>query len=63
MTDSIRFTDTEKELIRKKSIEINRLLMDKGKKPLQDSKIIHILIEQGIELLEVSSSGEVKILK
>ncbi|WP_445115675.1 hypothetical protein [Acinetobacter sp. WZC-1] len=63
MVQSVRINDQEQELLRKKAVELNKVLIQKGQQPLRDSELIHILVDQGLELLEVSSSGTVKIIK
>lgn len=63
MVKSVRIKDEEQEMLRKKAVELNKILIQKGQQPLRDSEIIHILIDEGLELLEVSNSGTVKIIK
>lgn len=63
MVQSVRLNDQEQEMLRKKAVELNKVLIQKGQQPLRDSEIVHILIEEGMELLEVSTSGKVKIIK
>ncbi len=63
MVKSVRINDEEQELLRKKAVELNKVLIQKGQQPLRDSEIVHILIDEGLELLEVGNSGQVKIIK
>lgn len=63
MVQSVRINDQEQEWLRKKAVELNKVLINKGQQPVRDSELIHILIEEGLELLEVSNSGKVKIIK
>ncbi|KAB0627245.1 hypothetical protein F7P82_08595 [Acinetobacter guillouiae] len=63
MVQSVRINDQEQEMLRKKAVELNKILIQKGQQPLRDSELIHILVEEGLELLEVSNSGTVKIIK
>lgn len=63
MVQSVRINDQEQEMLRKKAVELNKVLIQKGQQPLRDSELIHILVEEGLELLEVSNSGTVKIIK
>ncbi|EET83018.1 hypothetical protein ACE5JW_10000 [Acinetobacter radioresistens] len=63
MVKSVRINDEEQEQLRKKAVELNKVLIQKGQQPLRDSEIVHILIDEGLELLEVGSSGKVKIIK
>lgn len=63
MVQSVRINEQEQEMLRKKAVELNKVLIQKGEQPLRDSELIHILVEEGLELLEVSNSGAVKIIK
>ena len=63
MVKSVRINDQEQEMLRKKAVELNKILIHKGQQPVRDSELVHILVEQGLELLEVSNSGSVKIIK
>lgn len=63
MVQSVRINDKEQELLRKKAVELNKVLIQKGQQPVRDSELIHILIDEGLELLEVGNSGTVKIIK
>lgn len=57
MTTSVRLTENERELIRKKSIEINQKLISKGKQPLRDSQIVHEILEKTLPKIQVGESG------
>ncbi len=63
MPMTIRLNEEEQDGIRKKAVEINRILIQKGKQPIRDSALVHIIIEQAIDLIEVTSSGDVRIAK
>jgi len=63
MVQSVRLNESEQEKLRKKAVEINKVLIQKGQQPVRDSELVHILIEQGIDLIEVNNSGEVVIPK
>lgn len=58
MVQSVRLNDQEQELLRKKAVELNKILIQKGQQPLRDSELVHILIEQGLDLIEVGNSGK-----
>jgi hypothetical protein len=58
MVQSVRLNDQEQEMLRKKAVELNKVLIQKGQQPLRDSELVHILIEEGLELIEVGSSGK-----
>ena len=36
------------EMLRKKAVELNKILIQKGQQPLRDSELVHILIEEGL---------------
>lgn len=63
MVQSVRLNDKEQEILRRKAVELNKVLIQKGEQPVRDSELVHILIEQGIELIEVGNSGNVIIPK
>lgn len=61
MAQSVRLNEREQEQLRKKAVELNKALIHRGLQPLRDSELVHILIEEGIDLIELSSSGKVII--
>lgn len=63
MVQSVRLNDKEQELLRKKAVELNKALIAKGQQPIRDSELVHILIEEGLDLVEVSNSGKVNLPK
>lgn len=63
MAQSVRLNDKEQDKLRKKAVELNKALINRGLQPLRDSELVHILIEEGIDLIEISSSGKIGIPK
>ena len=63
MVQSVRLNEQEQELLRKKAVELNKVLIQKGQQPLRDSELVHILIEEGLDLIEVGASGKALIPK
>jgi len=63
MVQSVRLNDSEQEKLRKKAVELNKALIQKGQQPVRDSELVHILIEEGIDLIEISNSGKLTIPK
>ena len=61
MVQSVRLNDIEQEKLRKKAVELNKALIQKGKQPVRDSELVHILIEEAIELIEINNSGKLTI--
>ncbi len=62
MPTNIRLTKSEQTMLRNKSIEINKVLIMSGHIPLQESEIIHWLLEECINKLKAGNSGELKII-
>lgn len=58
MAKTVRLSDEEQELIRKKAVILNKRLMDKNKQPLRDSELVHAVIQLALDKIEVSASGE-----
>ncbi|MFW1945311.1 hypothetical protein ACG93R_17610 [Acinetobacter guillouiae] len=63
MVQSVRLNDAEQEKLRRKAVELNKALIQKGQQPVRDSELVHILIEEGIELIEINNSGKLTIPK
>lgn len=61
MPATLRLTTAEQELLRKKCIDINKLLIKNGKQPLRDSELAHFLLVKSITYVEVSESGELRL--
>lgn len=61
MAKTFRLSDDEEERIRKKCIEINKILVKQGKQPVRDSEFLHKVLDKAINMAEVSSSGEILI--
>lgn len=63
MVMSVRMTETEQELIRKKAVEINQKLIKDGHQPLRDSQLVHAVLEQCLPYVEIGSKGQVIVAK
>lgn len=59
MATNVRLSDKEQELIRKKCIEINKLLIKSNKEPLKDSEMVHKILELSIAYVNVNTKGEI----
>lgn len=59
MVMNVRLNDWEQEEIRKKAVEINKKLIEKGKQPIRDSRLVHEILEQCIKRAEVTASGDI----
>ena len=49
---SLRLKKQEEEMLRRKSIEINKVLINSNRQPLTESELLHEIIEQGLERIE-----------
>ena len=61
MPTNVRLTQMEQDQLRKKSIEINRLLVKRGMQPLRDSELVHKILEKSVPYVQLSESGELVI--
>uniref|UniRef100_A0A6H1Z8B2 Uncharacterized protein n=1 Tax=viral metagenome TaxID=1070528 RepID=A0A6H1Z8B2_9ZZZZ len=59
MPTNLRLTSAEQDELRKKAIEINKLLVKQGMQPLRDSELAHRILEKSIGYAEVTASGEI----
>lgn len=58
MPATLRLTTVEQESLRKKCIEINKLLIKQGRQPMKDSELAHFLLEKSVTCVEVNEHGE-----
>jgi len=49
MAKTLRLSEEEQELIRKKAVEINKALVNKGIEPIRDSELAHEILKQGLK--------------
>lgn len=61
MAKTVRLSEIEQEKIRKKAVEVNKKLVEQMRQPLKDSELLHVIIEQAIDRLEVTKSGNIII--
>ncbi len=59
---SLRLKEKEEELLRKKSIEINKILINSNRQPLSESEILHALIESGLKRIEAGKEKRIVLL-
>lgn len=57
MPATLRLTNDEQELLRKKCIEINKLLVRQGRQPIRDSELAHFLLSESISCVELGENG------
>ena len=63
MAQMLRLNDREKDMLRNKAVEINKILINKKLEPVKDTELAHIVLEQGIDLIEITESGKIIIAK
>ena len=58
MATNVRLSDKEQEAIRKKCIEINKLLIKNNREPLKDSELVHKILDLSIAYINIDGKGE-----
>jgi len=61
MPATLRLSNAEQEALRQKCVEINKLLIKKGRQPLKDSELAHFVLDNATVLVQVSAEGDLKI--
>ena len=61
MPATLRLTTAEQEALRKKCIDINKLLIKQGRQPIKDSELAHFLLEKSVAYVEVGESGSLEL--
>ena len=59
---NIRLKKHEEEKLRKKSIEINKVLINSNRSPYTESELLHEIIEMGLERIEAGVEDRVVML-
>lgn len=59
MVTAVRLTREEQELLRKKCIEINKLLIKANQMPLRESELVHKILEKTMTCIDVNNKGEI----
>lgn len=59
MPSTVRLSPTEQELIRKKCVEINKLLVKNGMEPVKDSEFVHKMLEKSVPYATIGKDGEI----
>ena len=63
MAITVRMNDKEQEMLRKKCIELNKLLITRNLMPIKESELVHIILEQCINETELTASGQIKVVQ
>ncbi len=58
---NLRLNKFEQEAIRRKSIEINKKLVEKGKAPLKESELLHKILKKAIKKTKLDENSEITI--
>lgn len=61
MPANIRLTEWEKEKLRTKAIEVNKILVKEGSEPLRDSQLLHGILDATLERVTVRKDGKITI--
>ena len=56
---TLRLKVHEMDQVRKKSLELNKELVEKGQPPIMDSKLLHRAISQAIPRMMLNEYGDV----
>jgi len=62
MAITVRMNDKEQEMLRKKCIDLNKQLINRNLMPIKESELVHIILEQCISNVELSASGNLKVV-
>jgi len=61
MAQTLRLTKDEQRTAELKCREINKILIDLEKKPIQESELLHIVLEKSLSRTKVNKRGEIEI--
>jgi hypothetical protein len=61
MTTALRLTKIEQTELYKKTVEINKTLVNNGYAPMQESEILHEFIAIGLKHLKATKEGKILI--
>lgn len=63
MAITVRMNDKEQEMLRKKCIELNKQLINRNLMPIKESELVHIILEQCINNVQLTTSGNLKVIE
>lgn len=61
MPATLRLTNDEQEMLRKKCVELNKQLIGKGKEPIKDSELAHEILLKSISYAKINEAGKIYI--
>ncbi|MFK5891208.1 MAG: hypothetical protein QM486_10825 [Flavobacteriaceae bacterium] len=59
--ENLRLSKKESEELRKKCIEINKILVSKEKAPIRESELAHFILYKSTTYVKITKSGEMII--
>jgi len=59
---SLRLKKEETELLRKKSIEVNKVLINSNRQPMTESELLHEVILEGLDRISAGEKRRTVIL-
>lgn len=59
MPTNIRLSKEEQKELSEKYLEVNKVLINMGKRPIQESELVHLVLEKSINNIKVSKDGEI----
>lgn len=58
---TLRIKESQQEQIRQIAIAFNKKLVNLGKAPLQDSTLVHILLDESLKRAHIDDNGNIEI--
>ena len=58
---TLRIKDHQREQIRQIAINFNKKLVNLGKAPLQDSTLVHLLLDESLKRAHIDENGNIDI--
>jgi len=62
MAKMLRLTKEEEKTLNKKCIEINKILIMSGGKPVKDSELIHLILNDALKRTKINKRNEVEVI-
>lgn len=59
MTSTVRLKQSEKDLLRKKSIELNKILIMNNQRPVTESELVHAALELSLKGIKADKDGNI----
>ncbi len=59
MPSTLRLKDSEQEALRRKCVEINKILINNDHPPMSDSELAHVALELTLKHLKADKDGRI----